>query len=409
MIACLSVSYFASTVERRDNAALQQAPLVVGGQNWEPRPLFGYSREAALQGVAPGMSLRQAHVLSPGARFLPASISTYQGVAGEIVDVLTDFTPLVEPANLWQLPDKAPGFITTTARALPAQYYLDLESLPPGEATSLAQEIGRVVRRQTRLAPSLGLAADPFTAQVAATTARPNHLRPVAPEEGRGFLAGQPVTFLPLEQEMARRLRLLAIRTIGDFAALSQTAVQEQFGPDALPLYRLARGEAEPRPRRREPDPAWQLARQFEPPLDDRLTLQAVLERLATELAGRLQDEQRAAGSLTLRVEDEDGARQRQQVLPRPVAGANHLRLHLDALLEQFSLEAPVTAVVLGAGNLAPTKAQQLSLFAPPATHGLAQLLPVIRARRHAVDCYRPRLADRAHPLPERRFQLQPL
>jgi hypothetical protein len=174
-------------------------------------------------------------------------------------------------------------------------------------------------------------------------------------------------------------------------------------------LYRLARGEAEPPPRRREPDPEWQLARQFESPLADRLTLQAVLERLATELAGRLQDEHRAAGALTLRVENEDDARQMQQILRRPVDDAGRIRLHLHALLEQFSLDAPVTAVVLSAGNLAPGKAQQLSLFAPPATHGLARLLPVIMARHRAVDFYRPRLADRAHPLPERRFQLQPL
>lgn len=409
MIACLSVSYFASAVERRDNAALQQAPLVVGGQNWEPRPLFGYSREAALRGVAPGMSLRQAHLLSPDSHFLPASVAKYQGVAGEIVDVLTDFTHLVEPVNLWQLSGKSSGFIPTPARALPAQYYLDLESLPQKEATALAQEIGRTVRKQTRLAPSLGLAAGPFTARVAATMTRPNHLRPVAPDEERAFLAEQSVTNLPLDQEMARRLRLLGIRTIGQFVALPQTAVQQQFGPDALPLYRLARGEAEAKPRPRQATPDLHLALQFEPPLEERLTLQAVLERLATELAGRLQEEHRAAGSLAFTVEDAQGARRVAQPLRQPLQSAEHIQLQLHALLERFSLRAPVTAVTLSAGHLTASTAQQLSLFTPPAPNKLAQLLPALMARHRTAAFYRPQLADRAHPLPERRFQLQPL
>lgn len=409
MIACLSVSYFASAVERRDNAALGQAALVVGGQKWEPRPLFGYSREAALRGVAPGMSLRQAHVLSPDARFVPASVGKYQGAAGEIVDVLTDFTHLVEPVNLWQAPEKVRGFITTPARALPAQYYVDLESLPQKEATALAQEIGRVVRKQTRLAPALGLAEGHFTAQVAATMARPNHLRPVGAEEAGDFLAEQSVTNLPLEKEMARRLRLLGIRTIGQFGALSAAAVQEQFGAEALPLYRLARGEGELKPRPRAATPDVQLRKAFEPPLADLLTLQTVLEGLATTLAGRLQEEHLAAGILTLQVEDEGGAQTLEQIVRQPVAEARHIRLHLLALLGQVAPEAPVTAVALRAGDLTPNRAQQLSLFAPPSAHRLAQLLPVIMARYRGVAFCRAQLADRAHPLPEHRFQLQPL
>ena len=409
MIACLSISYFASTVERRHDATLAQTPLVVGGQNWEPRPLFGYSREAALRGVSPGMSLRQAHVLSPDSRFMPAALPQYLDAAGEIVDVLTDFTHLVEPENLWQPPTSPRSFVTTTARSLPAQYYLDLEGLPEREATPLVQEIGRAVRNQTGIAPAAGLAANRFTAQVAATVSRPNYLRPVAPEAGQAFLATHSVAFLPLDQETGRRLRLLGIRTIGQFAALSPVAVQEQFGTAALSLYQLARGEAAPEPRPRPSEPELRLARQFEPPLVDRLTLRAVTERLASELAGQLQDRHRAAGTLALELDDEQGVRQERQVLRQPAATTGQLAQHLHALLERCLLNAPVTALSITASDLVPWTAQQLSLFAPTPTHGVEQLLPAIMARHKSVRFYRPQLGDRAHPLPERRFQLQPL
>lgn len=408
MIACLSISYFASAVERRDERALAHMPLVVGGQKWEPRPLFGYSREAALKGVRPGMSLRQAHVLSPHARFLPATLPKYQNASGEVVDVLADFTHLIEPQNLWQQ-DKAGSFVTTPERCLPAQYYVDLEALPAREALPLVQEMGRSVRQESELAPSVGLAGTYFSAQVAATVTRPNRIRAVDREAEGHFLAGQSLAFLPFDKETARRLRLLGIRTMGQFAAFPRAALQEQFGREILPLYRLARGEADPLPRpkkaRREP----QLARHFDPPLADRLALRSLLEHLAMDLAGRLRDRHRATGILTLQVDTEKGKWQECRTLRRPEADAGQLAQHLWALLQHLPLLAPVTDLVVGTGELVPLTAKQLPLFGPAPADKVEQMLPAIMARHETARFYRPRLGDVAHPLPESRFRLQPV
>ena len=418
MIACLSISYFATAVERRADEALANRPLVVGGQPWEPRPLFGYSREAAQCGVRPGMSLRLAHTLSPHSHFMPAALSRYQIAAGEISDTLADFTHLVEPDNLWQPSAQPQSFPVAAARSLPARYYVDLETLPPREATPLAREIGRVLREQTALQPSLGLAADRFTAHVAATLSRPNYLRPVPPQGEKEFLAAQSIAFLPLDRETARRLRLLGIRTLGQFAALPPTALQEQFGSHVLPLHRLAQGHPEliPRPRAPglQPRAVGPTSRNFEPPLSDRLVLQAVLDQLAAELAGRLQEMHRAAGLLTLQLETEKDTRQEHRTLRQPTANTAHLAAHLHALLEQLLLPPyeetfAVTALTVSAGALAPLTAHQLSLFKPPSAHHVSRLLPAIMTRHKTARFYRPQLADVAHALPERRFRLQPL
>ena len=178
MIACLSVPYFASAVERRDldpesssKAVFIGGPksdpgLILGGQPWEPRPVYGYSREAARLGVKPGMSLRLAHILSPEALFMAAEPSKYLGASAEISDILTSFTHMVEPEELWLYPSSSDqkgahsltGWNRASGRSLPARFSLDLESLPPTEAQSLVKEIGSTVRQGSKLSPAIGLA-----------------------------------------------------------------------------------------------------------------------------------------------------------------------------------------------------------------------------------------------------------
>lgn len=406
MIACLTIPYFAAAVERRDDAALAETPLVVGGRPWEPRPLFGFSQEVARQGVQPGMSLRLAYTLSPEADFLPASLPRYREGAGEVLEILTDFTPLLLPEHLWQ---QAAAAGQALARALPARYTLDLEGLPEKEALPLAREMGRAVREQTTLAPAVGLAADPFTAQVAAALARPHHLRPVAAAETAPFLAGRPLSCLPLPRETARRLRLLGIRTLGHFAALPVPAVQEQFGAEAVALQRLARGEGErtlvP------PAPATEIVagHYFPEAVAEAPVLVRVLGKLAADVAGRLAESGVAGQRLALTVEMENGTHTLSLQLREPATEADTLTQALTDLLAQAEVTAAVCALGVTLGALAPATGRQLFLFPQDKDAAGFGNLPRLLARHAGVRCYRPALADLDHPLPECRFRLQPV
>jgi DNA polymerase IV len=417
MIACIVLPYFAAAVERRHSVDLGRQPLVIGGRPWEPRPVYAFSREVAQRGVAPGMSLRLAHVLSPQARFLPAAAPRYFGASGEMVDVLTDFTHLVEAEDLWQPFAGGREQQTAGGRCLPARYYLDLEKLPFAEALSLAREMGRTVRRQTHLAPALGLAPKKFAAQVAATLARPNHLRPVPPEEAAGFLAACTVHFLPLDRETARRLRLLGIQTLGQLAAVPAAALRAQFGAALAPYYGLAgdffdpRGSVAVRPAPAEKE--LQATLRFDAPVAGSLSLEAALGRLATTLAGRLQAAGQEGGALRLVAIVDDGRHppsDTQLTLRRPTADPQSLAMALVELLRQASLPGPVDALTVTAGRLSPATAVQLSLFTP--VRSMAGAVPQALARvaaRYGSQClYQATLADRRHPLPERRFQLRP-
>jgi nucleotidyltransferase/DNA polymerase involved in DNA repair len=304
--------------------------LAVGGQPCEARPAYAFSQEAAGRGVRPGMSLRLVQLLSPNAHFLPAAALDYAQVSGEVVDVLSDFSPDIEPQELWHsFPESTLG-ATAHGRALPARYCLDLDGLPPAEAVPFIQEMGRQVRGKTRFAAAIGLAADPFTAQVAAAVCRPDRLLPVVGDGAAGFLASRPLTFLSLGKEPARRLGLMGVRTLGQFAALPVAALREQFGrdkvadvvTDIVALHRLARGRGEPALHPRPAERREAVRIEFDPPLANALRLAEALGRLADELAQRLQAANLEAGSLHISVETEDGRHDRHSLtLRRPTAG----------------------------------------------------------------------------------------
>ena len=423
MIACICVPYFAAAVERRAAAPLAETPLAIGGQPWEAKPIFAFSQEVARQGVKAGMSLRLAHVLSPEARFLPAARPRYRQAAGEIADVLLDFAPVVEPQEAWAAWEPAAGAAgapppSVDGQTLPARYFLDFDTLPPAESLALAREMGRFLRDETRFAPALGLAAGRFAAGVAATLSRPNHATLVAPGEEADFLARQPIAFLPLEVETARRLRLLGIATLGGLARLPRAALVEQFGPAIAPLHRLARGRPAALPgatAARGPAAHESAEHVFDPPLSDRLVLAAVVRQLAARLAERLATTQQAAAGLYLAWETEDGRRdQRALTLRRPSAEARHLTetwLALGAALGGDDGDAAIARLTLGSRELVPAAARQMSLFDEAGERARRDAWAGVRALverfgGEAADVFlRPAAAETDHPLPERRFQ----
>lgn len=434
MFACISVPYFAAAVERRATAPLATTPLAIGGQPWEARPIFAFSQEVARQGVKAGMSLRLAHVLSPEARFLPAALGSYRQASGEIVDVLLDFAPAVEPQEVWAGWETAAGAVgpavqfTLDGRTLPARYFLDFDGLPAAEAVALAREMGRLLREATHLAPAVGLAAGRFAAQVAATLSRPNHARLVEPGREAAFLAERTIAFLPLDGETQRRLRLLGIDTLGGLARLPRAALVAQFGPGIEPYHRLARGQAPERPAAppRAAQPQESATHVFDPPVADWLVLEAVIRRLAAQVAGRLAATQQAAAGLYLAWETADGRREQRAVtLRQPSADGRHLAetgLELSRgagsppLSSSPALEG-IIRLTLGSRDLVPVVARQMSLFDEAGDRALKEAWAAVRAlaERHGAAetdgagergvFLRPVLTETGHPLPERRFQ----
>lgn len=411
MIACLSIPYFAAAVERRTDSDLRRKPLAIGGQPWEARPVYAFSQEVAHKGVEIGMSLRLVQVLSPASTFMPAAENRYSQVAGEVVDVLTDFSQLIEPEELWHPLRGLRQPFTAHARPLPARYCLDLEGLSEHDVLPFIRTMGRSVRQETEMIAAIGLARQKFTAQVAATVCRTSHALPVQKGEEPAFLASRPLSFLPLEKEMARRLRLLGIYTMGQLTGLSLPALQEQFGPQITPFYHLARGEEAEPVHAPPPELSETCAFIFDDAVANLRLIHSVADRLVAELAHRLQTKSLQARIVRLLLEmEEDPQQQRQLTLRQPTGSASRLSTAVQELISSEPFPSPVSSIKIVLPHLVPAQARQLSLFATTALSPHARrTIDNLAVKYRQSRFLQPQTADVTHPLPERRFHLQPL
>jgi nucleotidyltransferase/DNA polymerase involved in DNA repair len=289
-------------------------------------------------------------------------------------------------------------------------------SSPPGgylevtEAVEMIRYVGQRVRRQTHLAPAIGLASGKFPAYVAAASVEPNKALIIDPGREIAFLAPFPIDLLPLDGEMSRRLRLLGIRTLGQLAALPSSAVLAQFGTQGRLLHQLAQGhDNRPllprRPKARELASHW-----FDDPIANRPVLEAITQTLAAELGGRLQANGLVGRELRLALHLEGGdVWEERLVMRQPTSNPQRLSQILSGLAARAQAGKGIIGLEVILTDLIPATGQQLDLF----THHMEQerrLGQALKdlAARYGTDCFcRASLFDREAPLPERRFQLR--
>jgi DNA polymerase IV len=394
MIACLQIPGFATTIERRDDPALAERPVILEASEH----VYAVSGEAARCGVYPGMPLRPARALCPEAAVLPARPATYAHTLSPVLSLLAGFGAAVEPEDSY-------GSATC---------YLDLGELSRATAVETAVEMGRAVRGESHFPPSVGVATGKFPARIAATSVRPNRARVVDPGTEAALLAPLPVETLPLDAETARRLHLFGIRTLGQFAALPAGAVLAQFGRGGQQLHRLARGQDDRQVRPRVTRPAEQVVHHLDDSIGDRPLLEPIIQELATSLAHGLQERVMGARTLWLALHLEDQTRrERRRLLREPLANAETLGRALSALLKQMWVHCGVIAIQALATDLVPlaSAARQLSLFdsSGKPEESLQQSLPRLRDRYGVDRFYRVAPGEREALLLEQRFRLQPL
>jgi len=213
----------------------------------------------------------------------------------------------------------------------------------------------------------VGLGSGKFVAEQAARAAQPGSGCLVPPGEERAFVSSLPLSALPADLEMRRRLHLLGVRTLGALAALPRLAVVRQFGSHAGPLHDLARG-IDPRPVHEEAPPlALARMRTFNDSLSDRAPLLAHADQMAAELAETLSRRGYQAEGLRLRLEEESGEEHAAGMpVKPPSADAGKLSRLAGRLLGGLTVAGPVTAFSLTVYPLRSFHlgATQLALFA---------------------------------------------
>lgn len=218
---------FYAAIEQRDRPELRGKPVIIGGS--EPRSVVSTaSYEARAFGVHSAMPGVRAKRLCPEGIFIRPRMDVYARVSSEIMTILQQFTPLVEPLSL----DEA--FLDVTgSRAL------------FGDGEAIARQIRAQVRERTQLAVSIGVAASKFVAKVASDLRKPDALVVVPPGTERAFLAPLPVRRLwGAGPKTQAKLEALGLHAIGDLQARGEATLIEALGPTmGAHFWRLANGD----------------------------------------------------------------------------------------------------------------------------------------------------------------------
>jgi DNA polymerase-4 len=150
---------FYASVEQRDRPETRGRPVIVGANPRGRGVVSAASYEARRFGVHSAMPIGRAFRLCPEGVFLPVDMDKYASVSREIMAVLADFTPLVEPLSI----DEA--FLDVTAsRAL------------HGDGAAIGREIKKRIRASVSLTASVGVAPNKFLAKVASELEKPDGL-----------------------------------------------------------------------------------------------------------------------------------------------------------------------------------------------------------------------------------------
>jgi DNA polymerase-4/protein ImuB len=216
-IACIHIPYFAIEAERQRRPDITARLILIGEAT-----VFDCSPGGDPLGVRRGMRMPEAIALCPRAVVLSPDAPYYQRLFAEVLSLLGELSPDVEPAEAGTAFMSLAGFET------------EPHAFIEGLIASLHRRLGFMA--------SAGIASGKFAARVSAAIARPGIARVIATGEEAAFLAPLRCTHLPASEAMPWRLKMLGIETMGEIARLPLGAFQQQFGLEGKRCWELANG-----------------------------------------------------------------------------------------------------------------------------------------------------------------------
>jgi DNA polymerase-4 len=350
-IAHVDMDAFYASVEQRDRPETRGCPVIVGADPRGRGVVSAASYEARAYGVRSAMPISRAARLCPHAVFLPVDLEKYRAVSAQIMGILADFSPLVEPVSV----DEAFIDLTGTERLF-------------GRALDTVRRIKRRIHDETGLTASAGLAANKFVAKVASDLRKPDGLVVVEAGEETRFLAPLPVERIwGVGKVMARELRALGIGTVGQLQAVPHGVLARRFGRHGEGLHALAFGRDERPVEPFAPPQSMGAETTFGTDCGDPGRLRTTLRAQAERVAHELRSEGLAAAGVTLKLRFADFQTITRSHTAEPTQDGLEIYRRALRLLDGERLLQPVRLIGVSASRLGPEAHGQLDLLAPDA------------------------------------------
>lgn len=205
---------FFAAVEMRDNPALRDIPIAIGGSRVQRGVISTANYPARKFGVRSAMPTATALKLCPHLTLLPGRFDAYKEASNHIREIFSRYTSLIEPLSL----DEA---------------YLDVSDSVhcQGSATLMAQEIRETIHRELNLTASAGIAPVKFLAKIASDLNKPNGQFVIAPHQVAEFVKTLPLAKIPgVGKVSAAKLESMGLRTCADVQNSDLAMLLKRFG-----------------------------------------------------------------------------------------------------------------------------------------------------------------------------------
>lgn len=346
-IAHMDCDAFYASVEKRDNPALRDKPVIIGSRH--PRSVVSTACYIArIKGVRSAMPMFQALKLCPDAEVVPGRMEVYAQASRDIRKLMDELTPSIEPLSL----DEAFLDMSGTQK---------LHHAPP--AVMLAKLVKRM-EDELGLSGSIGLSHNKFLAKVASDLDKPRGFSVIGKAETDDFLRDKPVRMIwGVGKAMQVSLDAAGIRTFSDLLRWDRKDLGARFGSMGDRLWHLARGQDMRRVSNNTPVKSISKETTFSTDTSDLTALDGHIFRLSEQVSARAKSKGQAGRIVTLKLKRANHTQLSRRVsLYDPTQMADRIYRTASELMALVGNEGPYRLIGVGISELSDADTADLSV-----------------------------------------------
>jgi DNA polymerase IV len=288
-IAHIDCDAFYAAVEKRDNPALADVPLIVGGGTRGVVSTCCYI--ARIRGVRSAMPMFKALKLAPDAVVVQPDMAKYSIAGKQVRELMLAVTPAVQPISI----DEAFLDLSGTTK---------LHGHTP--AITLAKLI-KTIETEVGITASVGLAPNKYLAKVASDLQKPRGFSIIGRVEARSFLADKPVSLIwGVGKAFENKLHNDGIHMIGQLQTMERNDLMARYGSMGSRLYYLSRGEDIRSVETDDESKSISAETTFNTDISNLDELSAILWELSEKVARRAKKEEVEGHTVTLKLKTPD-------------------------------------------------------------------------------------------------------
>jgi DNA polymerase IV len=335
-IAHIDCDAFYAAVEKRDNPALADVPLIVGGGTRGVVSTCCYI--ARIRGVRSAMPMFKALKLAPDAVVIRPDMAKYAKAGKQVRELMLAVTPAVQPISI----DEA---------------FLDLSGTSKLHGQTPAKTLAHLIRtieKEVGISASVGLAPNKYLAKVASDLQKPRGFSIIGKAEAKSFLAEKPVSMIwGVGKAFEDKLNKDGIHQIGQLQTMERNDLMARYGSMGSRLYYLSRGEDMRSVATDDESKSISAETTFNTDISNTEDLSAILWQLSEKVARRAKKEAVEGHTVTLKLKTPDFKnRTRSQSLHDATQLAHRIYDVAHPLLLKEATGAAFRLIGVGISNL---------------------------------------------------------